>query len=149
MAYYNFYAIESTSVDFEGHLKGIKNHTYQLIKSRALPITRRESFCFGLSNLSVAQNNFRFSVGLEDDALLEKYAILFSDMYKILIFGLMINENKFTSGINFDNVFSSVEHTGYGNHFSNFGINMDLLDDNEEKKVMVSCFFHRYIKKRE
>lgn len=68
----------------EALISRLRKLILELAAQRKLPITGRQSFGFSLSNMSDVSDSIRFSIGVENQALMMRYADLISDFSRAL-----------------------------------------------------------------
>jgi hypothetical protein len=79
----------------EKYTENLKEKILELANQLKLPLAGRQSIGFSLSNMSHVDDAIRFSIGIENQELMEKYANLISDVIYILSSSIAKNPNQF------------------------------------------------------
>ncbi len=86
----------------------------ELARARGLPLTGRQSFGFSLSNMSNVLDSIRFSIGVETEAVFERYVDLIGEVVDLLS-AYAAKSSKFDINAFIDNIrtaFNVVERGG-------------------------------------
>lgn len=96
------------------HIEGMKKSDFiEFANANGLPLTDRLSFGFANSNVTEIYSAVRFTVGLEEEAILEKYAQFIADAQKKSLEPLPpSNFGRFNSEESYEDSYSGDEYEG-------------------------------------
>lgn len=91
----------------EGTINGIRNLLYEMAYEGGFPITSRQSLGFPLSNLSGTAESIRFSIGIENQEILQEYLSLFTHFNYALSY--LIQYRSQIPGMDVSNLFALIK----------------------------------------